>query len=261
MLVDELYRRQKKLKSIISFCRNWLKSAPEGTLIVSRRKGVNYYYKRNGRKRIYISARTGLNTIKVLAVKNYYQKVIEKAETEMKLINKLIRQKQNNPITSAYDKLHPAKKAFIEPFELTVEQQKEKWLSKEYPPFEDQDGNFRVATKRGDYVRSRGERLIANMLYDNKIPYKYEIIHQASNGERLRPDFQVMNPRTGELFIWEHFGMMDNPNYVNKSMMKKLGIYAIDGIYPGNSLITTFEDKTYILEESLVKRIIKEKLS
>ena len=43
--------------------------------------------------------------------------------------------------------------------------------------------------------------------------------------------------------------------------MKKLGIYAIDGIYPGNSLITTFEDKTYILEESLVKRIIKEKLS
>ena len=42
------------------------------------------------------------------------------------------------------------------------------------------------------------------------------------------------------MYIWEHFGMEDDPNYAIKTL-RKLRIYQQNGIWPGEQLIITHE--------------------
>ena len=60
------------------------------------------------------------------------------------------------------------------------------------------------------------------------------------------PDFTIMHPKTGKLLYWEHFGLMDAPEYRDKAF-RKLRIYADHGILPGINLITTYETRSHPL--------------
>jgi DNA helicase-4 len=62
---------------------------------------------------------------------------------------------------------------------------------------------------RGDYVKSFGEREIANALFDHDVPYHYERNHRWS-GTNYRPDFTVVRPDGG--VIIEYFGLEGDPD-------------------------------------------------
>ena len=47
-----------------------------------------------------------------------------------------------------------------------------------------------------------------------------------------RPDFTVINKRTGKMFLYEHLGKMDDENYV-ASNMRKLDLYEKNGYLLG----------------------------
>ncbi len=93
--------------------------------------------------------------------------------------------------------------------------------------------------KSGHIVRSKSEGLIDNGLYDAKIPFRYED-PMSIGGRTIYPDFTIRHPETGVFFYWEHFGLMDNEQYI-ESAVRKIGLYAYAGILPGHNLITTFE--------------------
>lgn len=75
------------------------------------------------------------------------------------------------------------------------------------------------ATVKGDYVRSKSEVIIANLLYSNGIEYEYEKDLSFSDG-KIRPDFTVKTP-SGETFYWEHLGMLGLEEYDNTWLYKK----------------------------------------
>ena len=56
----------------------------------------------------------------------------------------------------------------------------------------------------------------------------------------MYPDFTIRHPRTGEFFWWEHFGMMDDADYVD-NVMYKLNTYEKNKIYLGVNLFITHE--------------------
>ena len=92
-------------------------------------------------------------------------------------------------------------------------------------------------------------------LYINKIPFRYECALQL--GEMtLYPDFTVKHPVTGEVYYWEHFGMMDEPNYCKKAC-SKLQLYSSHGILPTVNLIMTFESKKHPLSSDMIEEIIE----
>lgn len=70
------------------------------------------------------------------------------------------------------------------------------------------------------------------MLLTNKIPFRYECELQLEE-TTLYPDFTLRHPLTGQVFYWEHFGMMDNPNYC-RNATTKLQLYFSHGIIPLN---------------------------
>ena len=78
---------------------------------------------------------------------------------------------------------------------------------------------FEYVGKNGEHFRSKAEYIIANMLYELGIPFRYECEYDA-NGKILYPDFTIMNPHDGELFYIEYFGLMDDPDYAQNALKK-----------------------------------------
>jgi len=142
--------------------------------------------------------------------------------------------------------------------EFTIEYVK-KWESFRYIK-KKVPNNLPFYTKRGEHVRSKSEVIIADRLYDEGIPYYYEC---PVSGEEmaliLYPDFVVLNKRTRQEYCWEHFGMLDDPNYCADSMTK-IAEYAKGGYIVGKNLIVTFECSKRALDTNLIDSTIKEYL-
>ncbi|MGN1139786.1 MAG: ATPase, partial [Oliverpabstia sp.] len=107
----------------------------------------------------------------------------------------------------------------------------------------------------GHLLRSKSESIIDTFLYINKIPFRYECA--LTLGEVvLFPDFTIRHPRTGQIYYWEHFGLMDQSPYSQKTYAK-LQLYTTYGIIPSIHLITTYETKEYPLSSEIVEKIIQ----
>lgn len=70
----------------------------------------------------------------------------------------------------------------------------------------------KYSTKKGDLVRSSYEKIVANFLYENSIPYEYEPDFPG----KYIPDFQLDD--NAVLEVW---GIVNNPNYDSRKEIKK----------------------------------------
>ncbi|MBS0456405.1 MAG: UvrD-helicase domain-containing protein [Proteobacteria bacterium] len=77
-------------------------------------------------------------------------------------------------------------------------------------------------TLRGEYVKSFGEKVIADFLLEHGVPYKYERNHRWS-GFNYRPDFTLFRRagRNASGVIIEYFGLQGEPDYDEQSARKR----------------------------------------
>lgn len=136
------------------------------------------------------------------------------------------------------------------------DEESQKWLdeeceySKNYPEY------LIHNTLDGHIVRSKSEGMIADALYRNKIPYKYECgIY--FDGAQYFPDFTAFHSAKKQKMYWEHFGMMDIPSYFEKAY-RKMHTYNVHGIIPTINLIMTFETQSQPLDSMKIQRVIDE---
>ncbi|MBE7056315.1 MAG: hypothetical protein E7388_02590 [Ruminococcaceae bacterium] len=119
-----------------------------------------------------------------------------------------------------------------------------------FPPFDSQKKERRdqlsILTDRGEMVRSKSEKFIADTLYKYNLDYRYEQKLDL-DGMLFHPDFTIINPLNNNTYYWEHLGL-DDPNYLVGWENKKR-IYKENGIEIGNNLIiTTEKDKNRFKE-------------
>jgi exodeoxyribonuclease V alpha subunit len=78
----------------------------------------------------------------------------------------------------------------------------------------------KIYTTLAEYmVRSKSEIIIANMLFERKIPFRYEVPLYAPDGTFYLPDFTIR--WQGEDWYWEHLGRLDDESYRNHWDTKK----------------------------------------
>ena len=70
------------------------------------------------------------------------------------------------------------------------------------------------------------------------LKFEYEKAIKISDGIYY-PDFTV-EKKNGDIILWEHLGLIDNPDYRNKAYRKILK-YNENGYYQGKNLILTYE--------------------
>ena len=98
--------------------------------------------------------------------------------------------------------------------------------------------------------------MIADLLAREQIPYRYECPLYLEGLGTIYPDFTVLNTRLRKELYWEHFGMMDDPEYAEKAI-KKLDGYEQNGIFQGENLIVTYETKQTPLNQKMIIRMIE----
>lgn len=128
------------------------------------------------------------------------------------------------------------------------------WMNEPYEKNPQHPEHLLHATSSGIFVRSKSESIIAMALHQNQIPFRYECLLQLGQAS-FYPDFTIRHPKTGQLYYWEHFGLIDDPSY-RQNAFSKLQIYASYGIYPSIQLITTYETAQSPLNAALVETII-----
>lgn len=223
----------------------------EGSLFISKSHGTLQYYRmnRNG-TRTYIK-KGDEQVLTELAQKKYCQMVLKVL-------------KQSNPskesIASVLKSIPNELKKYISPFEIPVEDKVKQWKEEKYVRKYLPDDIISYQTDKGDKVRSKSEVIIANKLYRHGIPYRYENQWQLSNGMKIFPDFTIMNPKTGKLFIWEHFGLMSDQAY-SENFVQKINYYAESNILPGDSLIVSFESQRTPISTEIIEKQISRFLS
>ena len=97
---------------------------------------------------------------------------------------------------------------------------------------------------------------IADKLNMMNIPYCYEVPLYLKGYGYVKPDFKVLNVATRKEYYWEHYGMMDNKDYIIKALKKK-NSYISNNFIVGDNLIETYESQSCPLDTRNVEKIIK----
>ncbi|MCR5796751.1 MAG: hypothetical protein K6G63_02395 [Eubacterium sp.] len=229
---------------------------PEGRLSCSTCNGSYQFYL--DRKYVKKDKQDG---IKSKVEVEYYKKLLQQLGSAEKHLQHVYQIYNDRKLERLYTNLHPGKQALIDPIirpiqDLIREFEEEIYEGKDF----DESNITEYFTMKNERVRSKAEIIIANELYQNGIPYKYErSLELEKNGQRITfyPDFTAMNTRTGDKWIIEHFGMMDDMGYHN-SAFDKLNIYEKNGYLVGKNLIIFHETSQIPLNTMTVRDYIRE---
>lgn len=214
-----LLKEQKKLEMICSKVENELKSVPEGNLRISKDKNKVRYYH---------------------CVEDNEGTYISKIDSEL-------------------PKLHTQRQLLVTPIEPIWEKELVRWYDSEYHGKEFYEGTAEIVTEKGERVRSKSEKILADYFYRNNILYQYEKPLYLKGYGTVYLDFTFLSKKTRKEIYWEHEGMMDKPEYA-KSAVKKIESYQRNGIHLGERLILTFETELTVLNSQIVEELVEKYL-
>lgn len=165
--------------------------------------------------------------------------------------------KERNPsIPDTFEKIVNASEyqKLLSHFFTPLSQELTEWMNSPYAKNTMHPEGLIYRSNSGNLLRSKSESIIDMLLHINKIPFRYECALQLDEITYF-PDFTIRHPLNGQTFYWEHFGLMNNPDYCKKAFLK-LKNYSLHGIIPSINLITTFETKENPLSVDTVQLII-----
>ena len=233
-----------------------LETLPEGNLIFAK-NGKKYYkwYYTDGSHKTYIP-KEERHKLKKLAIKKYLSLRLKTLSQELRAIEFYLKHHDENAYQKEQALLeNPEFQKIISKLYQPKEQKLIEWMKAPYKSNEAHPEQLIHNTIAGIHVRSKSEVLITRILSKYNIPFRYECALQL--GEKcVYPDFTIIHPITGEVFYYEHFGMMDDEFY-SQHAFAKLHLYTSNGIIPTVNLITTFETKENPLSEKMVEDIVK----
>lgn len=255
-LKNKLLEEQNRLEQMIKFQKEQLKNVPEGSLRLSKSHGkLQFYHCTDENKKGKYISKDNQHLIHSLAQKTYDERLLRLVEKRLKQIQKITKDYEDNEIEKVYLKEHPERQKLIKPIEPTWEEQLLLWKEKEYTGKGFADGDPVIWTEKGERVRSKSERILADYFYKHGIEYKYECPIYLKGIGTVYPDFTFLSSKTGEEIYWEHNGKADDPGYAKK-MVRKINAYENNGIFSGERLILTYETEQTILNTGKIKQLV-----
>lgn len=236
----------------------------EGRLRIDNKKSkCQYYYmdrKENssaGHNGRYMK-KEELSLAKAIAQRDYDAIALKKAKERKKCIDTFINKYAKTDLKELYNKTHPQRRALIETDVISDEEYVRRWLAVEYKGKSEVEDD--IVTERGECVRSKSEKIIADKLNMLNIPYRYEYPLMLDNGKTVYPDFTILKMPERKEVYFEHFGMIDDEEYF-EHMIYKLNSYENNGIYMGINLFITYETSKKPLNTKTLNYKLKELFS
>ncbi len=253
-----LEAREKYLLQIKNEKEQALTEVPEGTLrLCTHEKNTQYYHRKDPKdfNGVYIREKD-IELAQRLAQKDYDRKVLGATEKELNAIKKYLSSFPAICAEQIYQSLHKGRQKLITPICETDEEYVQNWEMVEYKGKEFHEGAPEFYTTKGERVRSKSELIIADLLEKEGVPYRYEYPIYLKGLGKIYPDFTVLNVRKRKTIYWEHLGMMDDFEYVERAL-KKIATYEQNGIFPGENLVLTYETRTNPINQKMIMLMIQ----
>lgn len=256
-----LLKEQHRLEKIIETTKSRLSQAPEGTLRLSKcQNHIQYYHSTGKTKRGTYIAVGNEELPRKLAQKSYDEKILRLAEKRVSQIKSIAKDFEDDEIERIYLNEHIVRQKLIQPVEPTWEQMMDEWKSKEYKGKEFEEGTSIILTEKGERVRSKSEKIMADYFFRNGIEYKYECPLYLKGMGMVYPDFTFFSSKHRKEIYWEHNGRMDDPAYAKKAI-RKIQTYENNQIFPGERLILTYETEQNVLSTAKIEQMVKKYLT
>ena len=213
------------------------------------------WYQSDGHNYTYIP-KNNHKLVEQLATKKYLSLLTEDLSNEKQALDFYLRH-HNTDLPKSQQLLinTPEYRDLISPHFTPYDQDFADWSHELYPQNPNYPEQLIHKCSSGHLVRSKSEALIDTHLHSHNIPYRYECLLQLGDSS-FYPDFTIKHPLTGDIYYWEHFGMMDNKKYAQNACLK-LQTYTAHGIIPSIHLITTYETKEHPLSSEMIEKIIE----
>ncbi len=264
IIKERLAQEQKRISELLAKSnRNISRNINVSNYHVQQacRNGYEQYYLYNPKTkaRTYIK-HDKLKSYSKVMQRDYDLTVHKQLLKKSKIIENLLKHIDElsiDDIKKMYSDMPTLKRDIITPIIETDEQFIARWRESHpanqntYP----QEGIYQ--TNRGEYVRSKSEKIIADALDKYGVPYQYEPLLELSGYNITYPDFIVLNKRTREEFYWEHLGLVSDTEYATKNF-RKLQKYEESGYSIGKNLIATMESVEMPLKTKMVETKIKD---
>ncbi|MBO4635787.1 MAG: hypothetical protein J5685_01445 [Clostridiales bacterium] len=257
ILREAIIKRCDLLSKFIPELEKKLIGFPEGRLKTTRRGDVVNYYLVNcpdGNTRMLKKSEHGI--AKQLAQKAYFQRVLRIAGQEQETLKVILTKLPETVMEDVYDQLPQDRKDLVKPIVLPDSEFSKRWQEEPYiGKLIDENTPF-FETLKKERVRSKSEQIIADRLYLNNIPYKYECPLKLGK-KTVHPDFTILRMSDRKELYYEHLGMMDDEGYANRNV-KKVNEYTKNGFMPGIDLFLSMETSKVPLDTGIIDRMINE---
>ena len=253
MYTEKILIRKKQLESQIVQIQKELEKMPDGYLRCERNgRYIKWFYYHDGIAEYLSKKQKAL--AEQLAIRKYKEMQLEELQIELRAIGAYLKCKKKSPCADGLLKDDSLYKTLLTPYFMQYEEEISKWVNEPYVHNPAYPEKLIHKTVAGIMVRSKSEALIVSSLVKNHIPFRYECPLYLTE-HILYPDFTILHPKTRKIYYWEHFGKMDDTEYV-KITNAKLNTYFMNGMNPANNLIMTFESSTEPLDYEVVDETI-----
>lgn len=255
-VIDVINKELNRHRDLLKHCNSRLDKLPQGSLSVHNKNDKNYYDRviwNNGKKTsvaINTNTKDDERLIAELKERSNILHARPIIRNNIKSLERFIKDyKPYNPEELRY--ANDADSRLYLDGDICLSE----WAKAGYKRNPYKTENRIHSTKSGIYVRSKSEALIADVLSDYGIIFRNDCKEMFGILARY-PDFHLIRTKDRRLFIWEHFGLLDNPDYVLKCF-EKIDLYAEYGYHVGINLIITWETRDNPLTRNRVVEILE----
>lgn len=255
-MLREIQKEIQRLQMCKGRTAEIIKNTPKGKLRCAYNKGNAQFYV-DGR---YLPQRKKDIAIRI-ASGDYAKRIDKMIDRYLNLLEDLEELYMNKELEGIYRKLRKNRRELVEPLVRPIEELVQEFENIEYEgkSFDVDDVKVYYSAK-GERVRSKSEKIIADELYRYGIPYKYEMPLELMGWNKaitIYPDFTIINRRTGKRWILEHLGMLDDANYYENSIYK-IDLYEKNGLLLGKDLLVFHESAGIPLNTRVMSQYIEE---
>ncbi len=242
---EQLETIRINLRELLVDFEDELNDLPDGTLLVYDKRGKRYYCQRlrpegNRKKEHRISINKDSEMILALARKKYVEAALEIVKKDIAVIDNAISQfipVNEESVMDSFCIKYPELSKGI----YYGKTDPEAWVASHVPQKDFYVEDLKSVSAQGEDMRSGGEMYISSRLDHFGIPYRYEAPLNIPD-LNYNPDFTILRPRDRKIIYWEHFGKVNDYEYVLRNI-GKVRDYIDYGIKPWDNLIMTYNNE------------------
>ncbi|WP_026523316.1 MULTISPECIES: hypothetical protein [unclassified Butyrivibrio] len=255
----QLKQQMKEIESLIDKterrARNYIGLENKLLRVSNRKNGYHYYIVEGDSKPKYVKDKDK-DLARKIAQRDYEEKTLKTMRNLNYQINRFLQLYDSSAIENVYEHMGEARKAIVEPIIPSDEEYIKNWLKQHEGEKNLYPEHGRYVTAKGEYVRSKSEKILADLFNKYEIPYCYEPALELRGGKIVYPDFIILNVRKRKTYYWEHLGLVSEEDYAIKNF-GKLQLYEKSGYIVGDRVLISMESESNPLDVRIIEKKIK----